>query len=101
VEEGAERGGGGLLYAVGGQKLVTYTVQASPFALLGGTHNVYFGGKLIRADGLAVVHDRLGSVVARSNGISGSAVTKKDYFAYGDEALELPLPGVWISLGLI
>lgn len=41
--------------------------------------NVYFGGKLIRADGKAVVQDRLVSVVWREG--SGS----KDYFPYGDE----------------
>ena len=46
--------------------------------------NVYFGGKLIRADGAAVVRDRLGSVVARAQN-NAAAVTKKDYFPYGDE----------------
>ncbi|MBI2685178.1 MAG: RHS repeat-associated core domain-containing protein [Acidobacteria bacterium] len=73
-------------YGVGGQKLATYRVQSSPFALTGPSINVYFGGKLIRADGVAVVHDRLGSVVARSGcavGCTGAAA--KDYFPYGDE----------------
>jgi YD repeat-containing protein len=74
-------------YGANGQKLVTYTVQASPFALVGARVNVYFGGKLIRADGVAVVHDRLGSVVARVTCAAcvTPGVVKKDYFPYGDE----------------
>lgn len=68
-------------YGVGGQKLITYTVQASPFALTSPSMNVYFGGKLIRADGAAVVHDRLGSVVARTT----CTVVKHDYLPYGEE----------------
>jgi hypothetical protein len=74
-------------YGANGQKLVTYTVQTSPFALVAGRVNVYFGGKLIRADGVAVVHDRLGSVVARAScaACNAPSVTKKDYFPYGDE----------------
>jgi len=69
-------------YGVGGQKIATYTVQASPFAFTGMQDNVYFGGKLIRANGVSVVHDRLGSVVARD---SGGTVTKIDYLPYGEE----------------
>jgi hypothetical protein len=46
--------------------------------------NVYFGGKLIRADGVAVVHDRLGSVVAR-------VTCGLQYAGGGEEGL----PPVW------
>jgi len=71
-------------YGAGGQKLITYTVQASPFALISPSENVYFGGKLIRANGISVVHDRLGSVVARGCADCGT-VTKHDYLPYGEE----------------
>jgi len=71
-------------YGAGGQKLITYTVQVSPFALISPSETVYFGGKLIRANGISVVHDRLGSVVAR--GCADCAtVTKHDYLPYGEE----------------
>jgi RHS repeat-associated protein len=66
------------LYGLGGQKLMTCSVVVSPFALNCAMTHVYFGGKVIRADGEAVVQDRLGSVVARGN-------VKRDYFPYGDE----------------
>jgi RHS repeat-associated protein len=66
------------LYGLGGQKLMTCSVVASPFALNCAMTHVYFGGKVIRADGEAVVQDRLGSVVARGG-------MKRDYFPYGDE----------------
>lgn len=72
-------------YGVGGQKLLTYTVQTSPFALISPVENVYFGGKLIRANGVAVVHDRLGSVVARVGSSDAAAFTKHDYLPYGEE----------------
>jgi RHS repeat-associated protein len=65
-------------YGVGGQKLVTYRVASNGFWLVDPVRNVYFGGKVIRADGEAVVQDRLGSVVARGS-------EKKDYFPYGEE----------------
>jgi hypothetical protein len=68
-------------YGVGGQKLITYGVQGSPFVLVAPVRNVYFGGKVIRADGEAVVQDRLGSVVARGS-------EQKDYFPYGDTSDE-------------
>jgi hypothetical protein len=62
-------------YGVGGQKLVTYGVTSTPFALVNGARNVYFRGKVIRAAGEAVVQDRLGSVVVsdqiRSSGHPG------------------------------
>jgi len=71
-------------YGAGGQRLITYTVPASPFALISPSENVYFGGRLIRANGISVVHDRLGSVVAR--GCADCAtVTKHDYLPYGEE----------------
>jgi len=60
-------------------------VQASPFALVTPVDNVYFGGKLIRSDGVSVVHDRLGSVVARSGCSDCSSYSTKEYFPYGDE----------------
>jgi hypothetical protein len=63
-------------YGVGGQKLITYTLQTSPVALLFQSENVYFAGKLIRANGVSVVHDRLGSVVARGDS-SSSVITKQ------------------------
>jgi RHS repeat-associated protein len=66
------------LYGLGGQKLMTCSVVESPFALNCAMTHVYFGGKVIRADGEAVVQDRLGSVVARGG-------MKRDYFPYGDE----------------
>jgi RHS repeat-associated protein len=72
-------------YGVGGQKLLTYTVQSSPFALISPVENVYFGGKLIRANGVAVVHDRLGSVVARVGSSDAPAFSKHDYLPYGEE----------------
>ena len=65
-------------YGVGGQKLVTYTLQSSPLALIPQTGKLYFGGKLIWADGVPVVHDRLGSVVWRGG-------VKHDYLPYGEE----------------
>ncbi|MBL8240450.1 MAG: hypothetical protein JNM66_23720, partial [Bryobacterales bacterium] len=71
-------------YGAGGQKLVTYSVIASPFSLVFQSENVYFGGKLIRANGVSVVHDRLGSVVARGCA-DCSSVTKHDYLPYGEE----------------
>jgi hypothetical protein len=46
------------LYGLGGQKLMTCSVVESPFALNCAMTHVYFGGKVIRADGEAVVQDR-------------------------------------------
>jgi RHS repeat-associated protein len=58
-------------YGVNGEKLGTYVGTTS----FGVRHtNLYFGGKLIRAEGQVAVLDRLGSV---SNG--------KKYFPYGEE----------------
>jgi RHS repeat-associated protein len=73
------------LYGVGGQRLMTCSIVASPFSLICSMTHVYFGGKLIRADGDPVVHDRLGSVVARGNAYGSGMVTKRDHFPYGDE----------------
>jgi len=39
----------------------------------------------MRSDGVSVVHDRLGSVVARSGCSDCSAYSTKEYFPYGDE----------------
>lgn len=73
-------------YGVGGQKLATYQVATTPtFALNQISVNVYFGGKLIRADGVTVASDRLGSVMGRSGAADSSSVTSHDYFPYGAE----------------
>jgi RHS repeat-associated protein len=73
-------------YGAGGQKLGTYVVQTEPFRLAQQSVNVYFGGKLIRADLGAVVQDRLGSTVWRATDIySQNGGVAKDYFPYGDE----------------
>jgi hypothetical protein len=72
-------------YGAGGQKLMTYTLHTTPVSLVGGAENVYFGGKLIREQGRAVVHDRLGSVVARSTCDDCGNVVKLDYLPYGEE----------------
>jgi len=68
-------------YGVGGQKLGTYQPatdsQFGTRMVLVST-NLYFGGKVIRAQGQAVVTDRLGSVRAGS----GPATR---YFPYGEE----------------
>jgi RHS repeat-associated protein len=73
-------------YGVGGQKLATYQVSTSPsFALNQVSVNVYFGGKLIRADGVAVASDRLGSVMGRAVAADSASVTSHDYFPYGAE----------------
>lgn len=66
-------------YGAGGQKLITYSVNSGTFGLTKVSENVYFGGKLIRGDGAAVVQDRLGSVIWRAG------VGPKDFFPYGDE----------------
>jgi RHS repeat-associated protein len=65
-------------YGAYGEKLVTYTMTAAPVALLFQSENVYFAGKLIRANGKQVTTDRLGSVVWRDG-------TKHDYLPYGEE----------------
>ena len=72
-------------YGVGGQKLATYQVVSSPFSLTQVSLNVYFGGKLIRADGVAVASDRLGSVTGRSAAADSPSVTSHDYYPYGAE----------------
>ena len=53
-------------YGIGGQKLVTLpcTSVGERADVLGGEYNVYFGGKLVKSKGMAVVTDRLGSVRA-------------------------------------
>jgi RHS repeat-associated protein len=66
------------LYGAGGEKLVTYSVVSGTFGLNRVSENVYFAGRLIRADGEAVVQDRLGSVVLRNN-------SAREYFPYGEE----------------
>jgi RHS repeat-associated protein len=94
VEQGFCNAGGAdcLLihfYSITGQRLATsqgsavptltqygmmlYSYQAAP------TANVYFGGKLIRAEGVTVATDRLGSVRANANG------TQIRYFPFGEE----------------
>lgn len=71
-------------YGAGGAKLITYTLNTSPVSLTFQSENVYFGGKVIRANGVSVVMDRLGSVVARGCA-DCTSITKHDYLPYGEE----------------
>ena len=67
---------------VGGQKLGTYTPDLGSnnnFCIVAGSTNLYFGGRMIRAQGQTVMTDRLGSVRRRDDGSS------LRYFAYGEE----------------
>ena len=52
-------------YGIGGQKLVTLTcTHWRAGDVPAAQYNVYFGGKLVKSKGVAVVTDRLGSVRA-------------------------------------
>jgi hypothetical protein len=67
---GAERY---YFYGAGGVKIATYSVSTvSPFVVGLQSVNVYFGGKLIRSDVVAVATDRLGSVLGRSASVFSS-----------------------------
>jgi RHS repeat-associated protein len=72
------------LYGANGKKLATYTIgqitnTAIPLSLA--SENLYFGGKLINAEGNAVATDGLGSV--RWSGLNGG--TAHRYYPYGVE----------------
>ena len=73
------------LYGVGGQRIATYSAVYSggTLTLTYASKDVYFGGRVIWQNGKAVVQDRLGSVMARGNGVGG--VETHDYFPYGEE----------------
>jgi RHS repeat-associated protein len=74
------------LYGVGGQRILTYSATFSGGVLtLGGSPkmDVVFAGRVIRTNGVAVVMDRLGSVVTRSTG-AGTVVNHR-YYPYGEE----------------
>ncbi len=79
-------------YGIDGRKLATYTCWYNDQEGGDGTfgyrikvtgwdtwRNVYLGGKLIRANGVTVVTDRLGSVRANANG------ERFNYYPYGEE----------------
>lgn len=75
-------------YGVRGEKLVTAVLSYNSSGNLNWapsnyTYNVYFGRKLISANGSYVVTDRLGSVRARDNVSTGWAPVS--YFPYGEE----------------
>jgi RHS repeat-associated protein len=99
VEQGYCHAGGAdclliHLYSITGQKLATSQASAVPNLTQSGnvlygyqaapTANVYFGGKLIRAEGVTVATDRLGSVRANASG------TQIRYFPYGEERTSTP-----------
>ena len=59
---------------------MTYTCAPSQYApLCTGAASAHFGGKLVLAEGVPVVTDRLGSVRANSNG------ERFSYFPFGEE----------------
>jgi RHS repeat-associated protein len=63
-------------YTIGGQKVAT--IQCTSTCSISSA-NVYFGGKLIRSNGVTVATDRLGSVRANVNG------ERMSYYPYGQE----------------
>jgi RHS repeat-associated protein len=74
------------LFGVGGQRILTYSATFSGGVLtLGGSPkmDVVFAGRVIRTNGVAVVMDRLGSVVTRSTG--AGTVADHRYYPYGEE----------------
>ncbi len=73
------------LYGVGGQRIASYTATfASGMLTLNSAKlDVYLGGRAVWQNGKPVVQDRLGSVMARGNGVGGVEV--HDYFPYGEE----------------
>src|SRR6185503_14516498 len=70
-------------YGVTGQKLGTYLAvfaTSAPFLSLAQTStNLYFGGRLVKVNGVPVVTDRLGSVV------HNISTGPKSYYPYGEE----------------
>ena len=69
----ADRDGG----VRGGERRASRVVDVSELQLVG--QNVYFGGKLLVSNGVAVATDRLGSVRANAQG------EKFRYYPYGEE----------------
>jgi len=70
------------VYSITGQRLRQFTLVKDGqghVTLTAGGENVYFGGKLIRSQGVTVATDRLGSVRANANG------EKMAYLPYGQE----------------
>jgi len=70
------------VYSITGQQLRQFTLvkdEQGHVTLTAGGENVYFGGKLIRSQGVTVATDRLGSVRANGNG------EKMAYLAYRQE----------------
>jgi RHS repeat-associated protein len=67
-------------YDIFGKQIATLSGDSSyPNTPVSGTTNVYFGSKLVQANGVTVVTDRLGSVRANSNG------ERFTYLPYGTE----------------
>ena len=70
-------------YGITGQKLVTYTCIPDGSGNITScgypATNVYFGGKLMRSNGVTVATDRLGSVRGNSTG------ERMSYYPYGEE----------------
>jgi RHS repeat-associated protein len=77
-------------YGITGQKLMTTVCTYYSDGELncgGGSSYLYFGSRLIQANGSLVVTDRLGSV--RAKGVGG-AWTQMSYFPYGEERTTTP-----------
>jgi RHS repeat-associated protein len=79
------------LYGITGQRLSTYSCSFADQDNGDGTfahqllsRNLYFGGKLIRSNGVTVATDRLGSVRATANG------ERMSYYPYGIERTQTP-----------
>ena len=84
-EDGAGSGDGPRVtfYSITGQRLGTYQVRyyqdTGNFRDITSSLNLYFGGKLLQSNGVAVATDRLGSVRGNVNG------EKMAYYPYGFE----------------
>jgi RHS repeat-associated protein len=77
-------------YGITGQKLMTTVCTYWPDGELdcsGGSSYLYFGSKLIQANGSLVVTDRLGSVRAKN---TAGSWTQTSYFPYGEERTSTP-----------
>jgi RHS repeat-associated protein len=77
-------------YGITGQKLMTSVCTYNSDGTVGcseASSYLYFGSRLIQANGALVVTDRLGSV--RAKGVGG-AWTQMSYFPYGEERTSTP-----------